>query len=405
MAEHFLQFQTAAARGETVQAYEVLPRHAKPMGFAAMEGFALMEAIQSPWEELRTRLQERVTDQEPAIDAIIDALDTSAARSVNDKRPMANLAFLGPTGVGKSETAKTLAEFLRNGNPNLIKINCSEYANGHEVTNLTGAPLSYVGYDKTPRLAKERVEKPGTVVLFDEIEKGSTELYDLMLQIMGDGELQMSDGDVTYFRNSILIMTSNLGANKMADMLSPTRLGFRTDTSGPDRQGLEHVATEEFNRHFRTEFLNRLDKRVVFHPLSSDGLGRVLDTKLDAANREYEYYHGAKLTLSEAAREVLVQEALTEPHLGARPVVRAFERNVQTVFGRYLGARAIPEGTHVKVFHPSELDTDDDGQLLFASRPDSSLQKRVSTEPVKVEPEEEPTHMQAAPLEEESEGE
>jgi ATP-dependent Clp protease ATP-binding subunit ClpA len=348
------------------------------MGGSGLLGFTLMEAIQSPWEGLREGMQERIIDQQPAINAIIDALDASEARIIGDNRPKGVLAFLGPTGVGKSETGKSLAELLKG---NFIKIDCSDYSHGHEVTKLTGAPPSYVGLNIKPILNKEDVEQPGTVVLLDEIEKGSPALFNLLLQILGDGELRLNDGTITSFKNTIVILTSNLGASEMAKKLSENPLGFTTASRTPELHELETVATQAFKGFFNPEFINRLDKMVAFQPLSQDGLAKILDRKIRAGNEYYEDRYGARLTLSDATKTHLVGVAAQDRHMGARPLVRAFEQNVQSTFGRYLGSGQIAEGTHVRVFHETELGASSQpGTFVFAAERDPDLRKKVSAE-------------------------
>ncbi|HET6622523.1 MAG TPA: AAA family ATPase, partial [Candidatus Saccharimonadales bacterium] len=260
--ERVPELATVEATSTAVELYS--PRHSRRkrrMAKSAIEGFTLLEAVESPWAEVRTQLEDRIIGQPAAIDAIIEALEGGDVRMPSDKRPVANFAFLGPTGVGKTETAKSLAEFI-DLSRKFVNIDCSNFSHGHEVANLIGAPAGYVGYDQEPLLSKEKVEGDGTVILFDEIEKGSESLYNLMLQIMENGELQMRNGDITSFRGAIIIMTSNLGAKDMADQLSPTRLGFTSLDQQPDTNHLEEVARKKFSEHFRAEFINRLTAMV-----------------------------------------------------------------------------------------------------------------------------------------------
>lgn len=362
------------------------PRHRRRqrhMAQTAFEGFRLLEAVDSPWADVRSQLEDRIIDQPAAIHAIVEALEAGDVRMPSDKRPIANFAFLGPTGVGKSETAKSLSEFI-DLSRKFIKIDCSNFSRGHEVANLIGAPAGYVGYDQEPLLSPERVDGEGTVILFDEIEKGSEALYNLMLQIMEDGELQMRSGEVSSFRGCIIIMTSNLGAKEMADQLSPTKLGFAARDRQVDTDQIEDVARKQFSEHFRAEFINRLTAMVVFHPLSRSGLERVLDVKLNANNQEYEDELGARISLSEAARQYLIDIAAQEPDKGARPLVRALDKNIYAGFGRYWGAGAIPEGTHVKVWHKSDLNqatADGESPLVFTAKADSSIRKKRDKDP------------------------
>ncbi|MGB3946184.1 MAG: AAA family ATPase [Candidatus Saccharimonadales bacterium] len=385
MSEHLLQFSAAEAEQDTM--YDVSPKHmSQELGASALTGFTVLGEVDGPWANIRQELSYKIVDQHQAIDAVIDALDISAARLTDDPRPMANLAFLGPTGVGKSETAKVLAGMFGLNGSNLVKIDCSDFSNGHEVANLTGSPKGYIGSEDEPRLSKDRVERYGTVVLFDEIEKGSKELYNLMLQIMGDGKLQLSSGEVADFKHTIIVLTSNLGAQEMAESLNPNRLGFNRSGVLPDRDAIETIATKAFKEFFKPEFVNRLDRTVVFHPLSEQGLGRVLDTKLEQLNEEYRDMYGTRLSLSDATKQHLVDEALEESHMGARPLVRAFERQVQSTLGRYMGVNAIPEGTHVRVFHPSEAaDGQERESLIFATERDSSLRRTVARTPAVIE--------------------
>jgi len=359
----------------------------RPLGRHALllDGFEPLDEASSPFENVRTALEARVIDQPEAITAIVNALDRSEVRLPSDKRPIANLAFLGPTGVGKSEAAKTLAHILGNNGGNLIKIDCSDFSHGHEVASLTGAPVGYTGSDQAPILNKEAVEKKGTVILFDEVEKGSTKLYNLMLQIMGDGELQLKNGSVASFRETIIILTSNLGAKAMSDKLSDTPFGLGTaHKQHSGKSDLEATATKSFKKFFAPEFTNRLNQLVVFHSLDSTSLRNILDIKLAQANDEYEKQLGIQLSLSDATKDHLVETALQEQHNGARPLERAFQGSVQTIFGRYVGSGHIQEGTHMRVFHVSELSPAQrrahphSTSLIFAAKKDETLKKTAS---------------------------
>lgn len=373
--------ETTALSAVELYDMPVTGRHTREMGKRALiDGFILMELTQSPCEELRQEMRSRVADQDEAIDTIIEALERAPVRKLDDKRPIANLAFLGPTGVGKSEVAKSLAELMGgDGEKSIIKIDCSNYSQGHEVLILTGSPPSYVGHTQVPLLAKERVEDGRKVILFDEVEKGSEKLFDLMLQIMGDGELTLNTGEAVSFRDTVVILTSNLGAKEMSAELSPISLGFGGAKKPTDKKKLDRVATKEFTDFFKPEFINRLHKMAVFHPLSGEGLGRVLNIKLDDLNDEYEDEFGARISLSDATCDHLVAIAQTEPHLGARPLIRALEENVQTMFGRYVGGGHVPEGTHVRIFHESELPPEckpqDGSALVFTAKRDAALRK------------------------------
>lgn len=362
------------------------PHHVSELGRRAVyEGFELLGEVESPYMELRGELEARVVDQPAAIDAIISAMEQSHARLDGDNRPIASLAFLGPTGTGKTESARALADSLSaQGEVNLVKIDCSNYSHGHEVATLTGSPPGYVGNNIPPLFDAKRIEKPGTVVLFDEIEKGAPELRDLMLQILDDGKIRMSRGDETNFRDTVVIVTSNLGAAEMAREVSGKNIGFSFNNRQLDAAKVDTVARSSFKKFFRPEFVNRLDDMVVFHPLSEAGLEKVLDVKLQAMSEAYEGEHMARLTLSEAARRHLVETAAREPEFGARPLVRALEKQVQATFGRYLEAGAIAAGTHVHVYHQEEINKQQTDQseagptLVFAARRDASLLPQIT---------------------------
>lgn len=347
-------------------------------GHAVREVFTLLGEIESPYEDLRSELEARVVEQPAAIDAIISALEQSHARLDYDNRPIANLAFLGPSGTGKTESARALAEVLSGkGVENLVKIDCSNFSRGHEVALLTGSPPGYVGEKVTPLLAKKNIEKPGTVVLFDEIEKGAPALHNLMLQIMDDGNIRLNQGEETNFRDTVVIMTSNLGAAELAREVSGRNLGFNFGNKQFDAEKVDAVARNSFKKSFRPEFINRLDEMIVFHPLSESGLSKVLDVKLGDLNDQYEYEYGIRLTLSEQVQQDLVATAAREPEFGARPLVRALEKQIQAKFGRYLEAGTISEGSHVHVYHQNEVKPSRapglDSSFVFAKRQDESL--------------------------------
>lgn len=339
------------------------------------EELSFLEEVEGPHEALRGELKAKIIDQDLAIDSIIEALDRSEVRLLDDNRPIANLAFLGPTGVGKSETAKELAR-LRGGQ--LIKIDCSNFSNGHEVASLTGSPAGYRGHGETPPLlGTASVKGEGTVVLFDEIEKGSPELYNLMLQIMGDGELRVGDNSVVSFRDAVIILTSNLGAREVSNIIHGPSQGFGGVKQRVKEVDLDKKVITKFQQFFAPEFVNRINKQIVFHQLSRQGLEEVLDSKIELANQEFQKRFGANISLSQAASDYLVDIASSQSDLGARPLIRALEDSVYTVFGRQAGSGNVENGTHYLVFHRDELsdrkDIAGDKPLVFMSKPDSSL--------------------------------
>jgi len=389
MAPMFEFMKKPNAVEEAVPLEAQIPRHREQAGRhmasrAFLDGFSPLEKPESLFESLRGEMNEQIIEQPQAIDAIISALDRSHVRNDNDKRPIATLAFLGPTGVGKSQTAKVLSNSFGSTDAKLLKIDCSNFSSGHEVASLTGSPPGYVGRGQEPLLNKKNVEAFGTVVLFDEIEKGSSELNNLLLQIMEDGELRLNDGNVTSFRDAIIILTSNLGAKELGMQMSSNSVGFGSHEAVTDTNILNKTATKAFEDYFPPEFSNRLDKLVVFHPLSPKGMAEVLAVKLNAVNAQYEDEYGIRISLTDATIEHLVGVAHKQPHFGARPMVRAFEESIQTTFGRYTGSEEVGEGTHIRVFHRDEFPEDynhqDDRELIFAAKTDATIKRKVKTD-------------------------
>ena len=361
---------------------ELSRRGIRELGRYAFEGYVPLGEEISPYETTRQALTATVIEQESAVDAIIDALDRSALRTPDDHRPIATFAFLGPTGVGKTEMARKLSEDLGKGTGgNLIKIDCSAYPSGSEVTNLLGAPPMYVGRDQEPIFRKSNIEKPGTVVLFDEFEKASPRLHNLLLQIADDGRLQLNNGEVVDFRSTVVIVTSNLGAKEMAERQSTHRMGFGLTNNTASKEEIEVLATSAFKRELSPELINRFNKLVVFHSLSQSALAEILEVKLAKANHYYEMQHGVRVSLSEGTKSHLIALAAKEPHNGARPLVRAIEDNIQSTLGRYIGTGTLREGMHVQVLHSLEQATVDPSRadkLIFAAKHDNSIRKFVS---------------------------
>lgn len=358
------------------------------IGKVALDGFVLLDRPEGNYEFERDILKDRIIGQDEAIDAVIDAFDRSDVRLDNDNRPIATLAFLGPTGVGKSQTAKEIANVFGKDKNNLIVVDCSSFANRHQTLSLTGSPPSYVGYDIKPVFNKDAIEREGVVVLFDEIEKGSNDLNNTLLQIMGDGRIKLGDNTEVSFRNTIIVITSNLGANEMAKEVSGRTVGFTSASRHEASRGeLNEIATRKFKEAFLPEFINRLTKMVVFHPLSDEDLGKVLDSKIEAYNDYYEYKFGVRVSISERTRQYLIDLAAEERHMGARPLVRAIERNIQTEFGRYSSKSGIERGTDLRAFHVDELGLSEDqrkqydSNIVFAARPDMRPRKGPEVKP------------------------
>lgn len=353
------------------------------LGSAALGGFNLLPEAVSKNEHIRERMEGRVIGQPAAIEAIVDALDRRDARLPTDKRPIANFAFLGPTGVGKTETAKALSEALADegDEPSLILINGAEYSANHDVARLLGASPGYIGYGDETVLNSQNVKK-NTVVLIDEAEKAAPDLHKLLLGIMEEGELATGKREVISFRDTVLIITSNLGASQMTDRLKSNHVGFafdNTDNRQQDVNRVEGSANAAFEKYFKPEFINRLTKQVVFHPLDKDSMGEILDVKLNAVNQEFESYEKCfSVDISDEVRSLIVEEGHKRRELGARPLVRSFESRIMTMIGRYQGSDMIEHGSRVKIFHRDEVGMDgqnvDTPELVFTYQHDPILE-------------------------------
>lgn len=306
--------------------------------------------IESLYIDLERNMKQHVIGQDAAVEKIMRSLSREKMR--NPDRPIANLLFLGPTGVGKTEAAKSLSYLMHkdeSGPSPFLKIDCSQYSSGHTIAALIGSPPGYVGRDQSPLLDKKIIEQDRSVVLFDEIEKGSQKLWDLLLSIMDEGEIELvGTGEKVSFRNSIIIMTSNLGAGDMMRMLDANGgVGFRTQTAVPPQRDIEKAATEALKRDFRPEFIARIDQKIVFNPLDDEGLAKVLDNYVETANSTYYDSVGVTLFLSDALRTQLVTSVSERDTFGARPILRQYDQYIEGKLSEYVEAGSIPEGSFV----------------------------------------------------------
>ncbi|HET8884067.1 MAG TPA: AAA family ATPase [Candidatus Saccharimonadales bacterium] len=379
----------------------------RQLGRVSLEGFMLAPPIETennPLNKLGADLNHAIVGQPDAIESIITALGREELR--NPERPVANLLFLGPTGVGKSETAKELARQLHKDDEegeNFLKIDCSLFSHGHEVIALLGAPPSYVGRDQKPWFDPDIIERDDSVVLFDEVEKGSQPLWDLMLQIMEDGEVKLTGtGNVVSFKNSIIIMTSNLGSQEISTLLETKQTGFqsaRRPDEAKSKEQINNAATKALKLHFRPEFINRFDERVVFGSLDDEQMGEVLNRYLDKANERYKQKRGVQLAISPELREQMVTSTDERHEFGPRPILRKFERIVESDLSMRVRMGSIPEASHVYVDMADEvvdLNSEDSEKIQFYYKTDSQLQeflensRRVVEEPEEEEEDDEP---------------
>lgn len=307
---------------------------------------------QNPLDEIERRLRAQIFGQERAIESIIRVLNRSryGFSAGNNRRPRATLLFLGPTGVGKTATARALAELLRPDGSAFLKIDCSLFSQGHEVSALVGAPPSYVGRDQKPLLNPDIIEQEHSVVLFDEIEKGTPELWNLLLQVMEDGEiLLLNGGRRVSFHNSIVIFTTNVGAKEMVDFLNRRTIGFRTPHIDVEATGRDiyQIGFEALQKVFQPEWINRLDEIIAFRPLSAETLSHVFDRMIAECNRQYLRY-AVQVQVTPAAKEYLLTKGF-DSRFGARPLRQRILKDIDAQLADLMASGAIPHGSLVEV--------------------------------------------------------
>jgi ATP-dependent Clp protease ATP-binding subunit ClpB len=288
--------------------------------------------------EMETRLRERVIGQDAALTVVANAIRRSRAGLSDPRRPIGSFIFLGPTGVGKTETARALSEFLFDDEQSMIRIDMSEYMEKHAVARLIGAPPGYVGYDEGGQLTEAVHRRPYAVILFDEIEKAHPDVFNILLQVMDDGRLTDAKGRTVDFKNTVLIMTSNLGANLLVGDTLKTEHDF--DMA---RESVMRVLRE----HFRPEFLNRVDDMVIFRPLGHAQLAQILELRLNEVRKLLEDRQ-ISLELTEPARQ-LILAAGSDAAYGARPLKRALQRMVQDPLAMKILSGEVLHGAHVRI--------------------------------------------------------
>jgi ATP-dependent Clp protease ATP-binding subunit ClpB len=298
----------------------------------------LVEGEREKLLRLEEILHQRVIGQDEAVKEVADAVLRARAGIKDPRRPIGSFVFLGPTGVGKTELAKTLAATLFDTEASMVRIDMSEYMERHAVSRLIGAPPGYVGYEEGGQLTEAVRRKPYSVVLFDEIEKAHHDVFNVLLQVLDDGRITDSQGRTVDFKNTVLIMTSNIGSQHLLEGV--------TD-QGEIEEGARRTVLAEMRRHFRPEFLNRIDATVLFKPLRLEEIERIVDLLTEdlrarLADRKVE------LDLTEAARAHAAKAGF-DPVFGARPLKRYLQHELETRLGRALIAGEIREGSRVMV--------------------------------------------------------
>lgn len=291
------------------------------------------------------KIHDRLIGQDEAVQAVSRSIRRAYAGVKNPKRPVGVFMFLGPTGVGKTELSKTLAEFLFGDEEALIRVDMSEYMERFSVSRLTGAPPGYVGYDEAGELTEKVRHRPYSVILFDEIEKAHRDVFNILLQVMEDGILTDSQGRRVDFRNAVLIMTSNVGSEFITDR---DTLGFTDDVDGSDESynTMKDRVTAEARKVFRPEFLNRLDDMIVFHQLNRPQVKKIADLMVGELKKRLVEERDVTLTLDASAWELLIQKGY-DPKYGARPMRRTIERYIENPISEEILLGNIVSGTSV----------------------------------------------------------
>ena len=293
----------------------------------------MLEEEKSRLAKMEDALHERIIDQEEGVRAIAEAVRHSRAGLSDPRRPVGTFLFLGPTGVGKTELAKALAEFLFGSDSALLRIDMSEYMERHAVARLIGSPPGYVGYEEGGQLTEAVRRRPYQVILFDEIEKAHPQVMNLLLQLLDEGRLTDGHGRTVDFRHTILIMTSNVGSEEFQ--------------SGASEEEIRRRIREELKKTFRPEFLNRIDEIIIFHPLSEEAIEKIVELKVAGLNERLAE-QGITLTLTDEAKRILAKEGY-DPHYGARPLARALKRLIENPLASKIVSGEIEEGDSVIV--------------------------------------------------------
>jgi ATP-dependent Clp protease ATP-binding subunit ClpB len=315
---------------------------------SAWTGIPVSKLLEGEVEKLirmEERLRRRVVGQEEALEKVSNAIRRARAGLQDPNRPIGSFLFLGPTGVGKTELARALAEFLFDDEKAMVRLDMSEYMERHTVSRLIGAPPGYVGYEEGGQLTEAVRRRPYSVILLDEIEKAHGDVFNILLQILDDGRLTDGHGRTVDFKNTVIIMTSNIGSHLYQDL------------AGKDREEIQDTVMETLKAHFRPEFLNRLDEIIVFNPLGMEQIKQIVDIQTEYLRRRLAD-RKLDIVLTERAKEVLASEGF-DPNYGARPLKRVMQRQIQDNLARRLLEGEFSEGDLI------EVDVDADGNFTF----------------------------------------
>jgi len=305
----------------------------------------LLEEEARKLEKMEEILSQRIIGQKEAIKAISNAIRRSRAGISEENRPLGSFMFLGPTGVGKTETARALAEFLFNDENALIRLDMSEYMEKHAVSKMIGSPPGYVGYDEGGQLTEKVRRRPYSVILFDEIEKADPEVFNILLQILEDGRLTDAKGRVVSFKNTILIMTSNIGSEYITEMGS---LGFLGEKKEKEKETLRDKILNSLKENFRPEFINRIDEIIIFNYLDKNDIKRIVDLELNKVAQRLMKSRRIEIKVSEKAKELLAEKGY-DPNLGARPLRRVIQKDVLDPLALKIVSNIVRDGDRIFV--------------------------------------------------------
>jgi ATP-dependent Clp protease ATP-binding subunit ClpC len=339
--------------------------------------FKLTEAESARLVRMEDELHKRVIGQEEAITAVSKAIRRARAGIKDPKRPTGSFIFLGPSGVGKTELARTLAEFLFGDEDAMIQVDMSEYMEKHSVSRLVGSPPGYIGYDEGGQLTEAVRRKPYSVLLLDEIEKAHPDVFNILLQILEEGKLTDAQGRRVDFRNTIVIMTSNIGAGQISKNVG---LGFSIgDESGMSYDDMKNRVMSELKKVFRPELLNRIDEVIVFHKLTKEEITTIVDLQMKRV-REQIAQHDVVIELTDEAKDLLVEQGY-DPAMGARPLRRAIQRVIEDPLADFVLGRSLEPGSTILVGRKRNEDGEPTAEVDITIIPGEVTPEKVTVPP------------------------
>ena len=311
-------------------------------------------------KQLESVLHERVVGQEEAVTAVAKAIRRGRVGLKDPKRPIGSFLFLGPTGVGKTELCKALAEALFGTDQALIRVDMSEYMEKHSVSKMVGSPPGYVGYEEGGQLSEKVRRNPYSVILFDEIEKAHPDVFNILLQVLDDGHITDAQGRRVDFKNTVIIMTSNAGAERI---VAPKQLGFASESSETaDYEHMKSAVTDEVKKMFKPEFINRIDEIIVFHQLTRDDMKQIIEILIKDINKHIKDQMNVEIQLDNDAKEYLIDVGF-DPKYGARPLKRALQAQIEDKLAEEVLNGSVHENMTVKVH--AMIDEDGRKKLIF----------------------------------------